>query len=189
MSIVWLLWTNMWFVHLFSTQAPLIASALPQWEPTMQSHLHYTSSWVSLRAWQDDFLSALPEIISVSWRKWTKKNMRWLEEVFWVFRCGSNRVGCIYRRFPANWRVLGSPQRHLPQILRVVAWLRLLRRRAVRQREEEMAGPRQIQSVRYEGRCLGKCIAAPRAKPTCTLFTLFIRVTQNLVASRLFFFL
>lgn len=28
-------------------QGPLTASALPQWEPVMQSLLHYTSLWVS----------------------------------------------------------------------------------------------------------------------------------------------
>lgn len=186
MSIVWLLWTNMWFVHLFSNRLHWLHLLCHSGNQRC-SHICITHhrGWVYMHDGATSFLLCLRLHQCREGSELKKKNnIRWLEEVFWVFRCGGNSAGCIYRRFPANGRVLGSPQQHLPQILRVVAWLRLLRRRAVGQREEEMAGPRPIQSVRYEGPRLGKWIAAMQAEPTCTRFTLFIRATQNLVASR-----
>lgn len=57
--------------------------------------------------------------------------------------------GRVRRRLAADGRVLGAPQQLLPAVLGLPAGLRLLRRRADRQREEEVDGTGPIRPLRY----------------------------------------
>lgn len=56
--------------------------------------------------------------------------------------------GRVRRGLAADGRVLGAPQQLLPAVLGLPAGLRFLRRRADRQREEEVDGTGQIRPLR-----------------------------------------
>lgn len=68
--------------------------------------------------------------------------------------CGGSLIldlggACLHRRLPANGRVLGPSQQHILEVFRIPAWIRFLRRRAGRQREETLDGTSQIRLFRW----------------------------------------
>lgn len=126
-------WPNwpLWPVCLVKQDLQTV-SALPPWGPMIQLLQLCTSLWVSGRHW---FWS------NVHFLMIKKKCIKIL---YLLCVCV-----CLYRWLSADGRLLRSPRWHLSQLLSLVARLRFLWRCTDWQREEAVAWPCQIRSVRY----------------------------------------